>query len=99
MDAISQIEHEGYSVTLNVDKIQLKRKAGFVPDVKKVNLLLDEIRAHKAEAMVYLKIRERLVWCPYKGQPRRVSWPVCEWHSAEKDPECAGCEPQERILH
>ena len=31
------------------------------------------------------------VWCPYKSQPRWVSWAVCEWHREKNDPECQGC--------
>jgi len=99
MDAIRQIEKEGYSVTLESEKIQIRKKLGFAPDANRVSLLLDQIRAHKSEAIVYLKLRDSVVWCPYKNEPRRVSWPACEWHREEEDPECVGCDPQERILH
>ncbi len=99
MEAIRQLEGQGYSLSLNGDKIQAKKKVGFAPDANKVVLLLDEIRAHKSEAIAYQKLRDSVVWCPYKKQPRRVSWPACEWHREEEDPECVGCDPQERILH
>lgn len=98
MEAIRQLEEEGYSLSLNGDKIQAKKKVGFAPDANKVELLLDKIRAHKTEAIAYLKLRDSVVWCPYKKQPRRVSWPACEWHR-EEDLECSGCDPHRRILH
>lgn len=31
--------------------------------------------------------------CPYGGRLRSVHPKVCEWHKAEKDPECKSCKP------
>jgi hypothetical protein len=99
MDAIREIEKEGYLVTLQSGNIQIRKKLGFAPDANRVSLLLDQIRAHKSDAIAYLKLRDSVVFCPYKKQLRRVSWPACEWHREEEDPECYGCDSQERILH
>ncbi len=50
--------------------------------------------AHKGEKV---KNMNESVWCPYKGQPRRVSWAACEWHRKENDPECQGCRPERKL--
>ena len=97
MKAIREIEQEGYSVSLEGNRIQARKKAGYFPDVGNVKDLLNQIKTHKGQAISYLKKRSVSLLCPFKGQPRWVSWPVCEWHREKNDPECQGCRPERKL--
>jgi len=96
MKAVIELERQGYSIGLNKERVQVERKAGFSPDVVVVNILLQEIKEKKPEAVRYLKQRRLSVWCPYKGLPRPVSWDACLWHREMNDPSCHGCKPEWR---
>jgi len=61
MNAIRQLEKEGYRVSLQGDKVVLKRVAGSVPDKQAVEMLTCIIRHNKTEAVVYLRSFEREV--------------------------------------
>ena len=96
MKAAIELERQGYSVSLQGDRIQMERKVGFSPNVGSVNILLPEIKERKAEAVRYLKQRRMSVWCPYKGLPRWVSWDACLYHREMNDPACHFCDPEQR---
>lgn len=96
MKAIIELERQGYKVSMDGDKIQVERKAGFSPGVGPVKILLQEIRERKAEAIRYLKHRRVSVWCHYQGLPRWVSWDACLYHIEMNDPACHGCRPERR---
>ena len=55
MKAIREIEQEGYSVSLEGNRIQARKKAGYFPDVGNVKEILGHIKAHKGQAITYLK--------------------------------------------
>ncbi|MFH1628481.1 MAG: hypothetical protein ABIE47_07125 [Pseudomonadota bacterium] len=96
MKAVIELEREGYSISLDGDKIRMERKAGFFPDAGAVKILLQEIKERKPEAVRYLEQRRMSVWCPYKGLPRWVSWDACLWHREMNDSACHGCRPEQR---
>ena len=96
MKAVIELESQGYSVSMDGDKIQMQRKAGFSPGVGPVKILLQDIRERKPEAVRYLNQRRMSVWCPYKGLPRWVSWDACLYHRERNDPACQGCRPERR---
>lgn len=96
MKAVIDLERQGYCVSLDGDKVQVERKAGFSPDVEKVKILLQEIKAKKPEAVRFLEQRRMSVWCPYNRLPRWVSYDVCLYHREMNDPECQGCSPERR---
>ena len=96
MKAVIELEREGYSISLDGDKIRMDRKVGFSPGVGSVKILLQKIKEKKPEAVQYLKQRRMSVWCPYKGLPRWVSWDACLWHREMNDPACQGCRPERR---
>ena len=45
MKAVVELEREGYAVSLKGERVQVERKAGFSPDVEKVKILLQQIKA------------------------------------------------------
>ena len=94
MKAVIELEREGYSISLDGDKIRAERKEGFSPYVGTVEILLQEIKERKPEAIRYLKQRRQSVWCPYDGLPRWVSWDACLWHREMNDSACHGCRPE-----
>jgi len=96
MKAVMELEREGYIVSLKGDKIHVKRKVGFSPGIVTVEILLQEIKEKKADAIRYLKQRKMSVWCPYKRLSRWVSWDVCLWHRETNDSACQGCSPERR---
>ena len=96
MKAAIELERQGYSISLDGDKIQMERKIGFSPDAGSVKILLQEIKEKKPEAVRYLKQRGMSIWCPYKGLPRWVSWDACLYHRERNDPACQGCRPERR---
>ena len=96
MKAVIELEREGYSISLNRERVQVERKVGFSPDAGSVKILLQEIKGKKPEAVRYLKQRRMSVWCPYRGLPRWVSWDACLWHREVNDPVCQGCSPERR---
>ena len=97
MRAIREIEKEGYSLSLEGNRIQARKKKGFSPDIGKIKDLLNQIKAHKGQVISYLNRRKISVLCPYKGCDRWICWAVCEWHREENDPECKGCRPENRL--
>ncbi len=96
MKAVFELEREGYSVSLDGDKIRMERKVGFSPGVGSVKILLQKIKEKKPDAIRYLKQRRMSVWCNYKGFARFVSWDACLYHRERNDPECQGCSPERR---
>jgi len=96
MKAVIELERQGYSVSLNRERVQVERKVGFSPDAGPVKILLQEIKEKKPEAVRYLKQRRMSVWCPYKGLPRWVLWDACLWHREANDSACQRCSPERR---
>lgn len=96
MKAVIEMERQGYSISLDGDKIRMERKEGFSPDIVRVRVLLQKIKEKKPDAVRYLKQRRQSVWCHYREWPRWVSWEVCLWHREANDSECQGCSPERR---
>ena len=55
MEAIKQLEREGYQVQLTGENIKCRKMENVNPDPHKVYELLEEIKKHKAEAIEYLR--------------------------------------------
>ena len=96
MKAVHSLESQGYVVSLDGDKIQVRRKECFNPDAKAVKVFLQEIQANREEAVTYLRQCKKSLWCAYKGEPRWITWSACEWYREGGDPGCRGCEPFSR---
>ncbi|NQT55491.1 MAG: hypothetical protein HQ551_04615 [Desulfobacteraceae bacterium] len=96
MKAAIELERQGYSISLDGDKIRMERKEGFSPDIVRVRVLLQKIKERKPDAIRYLKQRRQSVWCPYDGLPRWVSWDACLYHREKNDPACQCCSPERR---
>ena len=94
MRQVIELEREGYEVSLSGDRVQVKRKIGFVPDVGRVRVLLQEIRERKPEAVRYLMRCRCSVWCDRRQPQRWVSYVVCVYHIEMNDPVCQGCRPE-----
>jgi hypothetical protein len=60
MQAIQQLRQLGYTITTNGDKINATYTGDDHPDPATVRLLLEELRAHKQDAITYLQQRDTL---------------------------------------
>ena len=49
MKAVIGLERQGYSISLNRERVQVERKEGFFPGAGRVNILLQEIKEKKPE--------------------------------------------------
>ncbi|MDZ7699502.1 MAG: hypothetical protein U5R49_22045 [Deltaproteobacteria bacterium] len=58
MKAVRELERQGYHIELQGDRIRMEIKAGFAPDAERVQVLLQEIRGRKPEAVDFLRRRE-----------------------------------------
>ena len=114
MEAIIELQREGYQISSDGKSIKCRKLEGANPDPAKVNQFLSEIRNKKAEAIKYLRARFNydrildcevdkdkpysILLCPYKGIERPVHPAVCDWHRLENDPECEGCTPVKNVI-
>ena len=57
MEAIRDLQKEGYQISLDGENIKCRKLEGANPDPVKINQLFSEIRNKKAEALMYLKKR------------------------------------------
>jgi len=64
MEAIRELQSEGYRFTLEGDQIHYTITEGRTPDKEKVVRLFAELKEHKTEAVALLKASA----CPSKGQ-------------------------------
>jgi len=60
MQAISELRNQGYTISLDHDDLVIKYTGAGHPDPATVKPLLEELRAHKAEALDYLRQRDVL---------------------------------------
>jgi hypothetical protein len=58
MKAITDLEGQGYTVSLNGDRIRARRKRGSCPDIGKITVLTEEIKSRKDQAVRFLKQRD-----------------------------------------
>jgi hypothetical protein len=59
MKAVIELERQGYQISLQGERLAIKKLAGAAPDAEKVNGLLQQVREGKAEAIEYLRSFER----------------------------------------
>ena len=55
MEAVKELQAEGYSFSVEGNNIRYRLRAGIEPEKEKVSLLLAELKAHKAEAIHFLE--------------------------------------------
>ena len=55
IEAIRELQAEGYTLTVDGDTIRYRLRDGIEPQKKKVARLLVELKAHKTEAVSYLR--------------------------------------------
>ena len=67
MEIVRQLRAQGYALSLEENGIRYKVAEGVNPDKAKVGSLLNEVRAHKAEIMSFLKSE-----CLYKGREEKI---------------------------
>ena len=73
MQAIQQLRDLGYTITTNGDKINATYTGQGHPDPATVRPLLDELRAHKAEAVDFLRQRDTLPLTLTGADPAEVA--------------------------
>lgn len=87
MNAILQIEALGYNVNIEGDQIRLRWNGQGNPDPQLVVPLLKEIRAHKIQALQYLKRQDLLN--PIFKQGECETCPACGyWEGHGPKPFC-----------